>query len=222
MRYDHSMRVAVLGAGSWGTTVAALLARRHDVTLWARDPGVAAEVAGRHTNGRYLPGAELPPGLAATADLGAAVADCDLLVVGVPSHGFRAALEQVRPVVRPWIPVVSLAKGLEEGSLLRMTEVAKQVLPGHPVAALTGPNIAREIVEGQAAAAVVATQDRDVAASLQAVLQRGLFRVYTNHDVVGCELGGGAEERRGDRDRDRAGPERRRQHPRVGHDAGAR
>jgi glycerol-3-phosphate dehydrogenase (NAD(P)+) len=184
------MRVTVLGAGSWGTTVASLLARRHEVTVWARDPELASQIDSSHVNERYLPGAALPESLRATPDLTHAAGSCDLLVVGVPTHGFREAVRQVRPVLRPWIPVVSLAKGLEQGSLMRMTEVAKQELPGHPVAALTGPNIAREIIDGQAAAAVIATQDLDVAASLQSVLQRGLFRIYTNHDVVGCELGG--------------------------------
>jgi glycerol-3-phosphate dehydrogenase (NAD(P)+) len=184
------MQVSVLGAGSWGTTVAALLARRHAVTIWARDEQVVEQICGEHVNERYLPGLPLPPQLTATSDLDEAVGSADLLVVGIPSHGFRGVLAQARPVLRPWIPVVSLTKGLEQGSLLRMTEVAKQELPGHPIAALTGPNIAREIASGQAAAAVIATPDLDVAAALQQVLQRGLFRIYTNHDVIGCELGG--------------------------------
>jgi glycerol-3-phosphate dehydrogenase (NAD(P)+) len=184
------VRVTVLGAGSWGTTVAALLARRHDVVVWARDPALAEAIGRDHVNDRYLPGARLPESLRATADLHEAGRSCDLLVVGVPTHAFRDTVAQVSAQLRPWIPVVSLSKGLEQGSLLRMTEVAKQELPGHPVAALTGPNIAREIIDGQAAAAVIATQDLDVAASLQGVLQRGLFRIYTNHDVIGCELGG--------------------------------
>jgi len=108
----------------------------------------------------------------------------------VPTAGFRSVLEDARPWVRPWIPVVSLAKGLEEGSLLRMTQVINDVLPGHPAAALTGPNIAREIMAGQAAASVLATEDLAVASAIQKVLSRGLFRIYLNHDVVGCEVGG--------------------------------
>ena len=92
--------------------------------------------------------------------------------------------------IHPWIPVVSLAKGLEQGSLLRMTQVIAEVIPGHPAAALTGPNIAREIMSGQAAASVIATPDLAVARALQHVMRRGVFRIYTNHDVVGCELGG--------------------------------
>ena len=113
-----------------------------------------------------------------------------MLVVGVPSHGFREVLERAAPHVRPWIPVVSLTKGFERGSLKRMTEVIEDVLPGRPAAALTGPNIAREIMAGFAAASVIATEDLGVAAALQGVLRRGPFRIYTNHDVVGCEVGG--------------------------------
>src|ERR1700730_15688358 len=184
------MRIAVLGAGSWGTTVASLLAGHHDCTIWARDPELAREIYERDANSRYLPGFALPPGLKATADLEKAVHDADLLVVGVPTHGFRAILADARPYLRPWIPVVSLAKGFERGSLLRMTQLIREELPGHPAAALTGPNLAKEIMAGQAAASVIATDDLDVARALQSVMRRGLFRIYTNHDVIGCELGG--------------------------------
>jgi len=184
------VHVSVLGGGSWGTTMASLIAPRHPTVLWARSPEVAKAVHEDHLNPRYLPGCELPAELAATSDLEQAVADADLLVVGVPTSGFRGVLEEVAPVIRPWIPVVSLAKGLEKGSLLRMTEIIKEVLPGHPAAALTGPNIAREIMAGKAAAAVVATEDLAVATAIQKVVTRGLFRVYVNHDVIGCEIGG--------------------------------
>ena len=107
-----------------------------------------------------------------------------------PSHAFRPTLEAVRDYLHPWVPIVSLTKGREQGSMLRMTEVIKDVLPGHPAAALTGPNLAKEIMAGQRAASVIATEDLAVAEALQRVFTRGLFRVYTNHDVVGCEVGG--------------------------------
>jgi glycerol-3-phosphate dehydrogenase (NAD(P)+) len=184
------MRVAVLGAGSWGTTVASLTAGRHPTTLWARNAEVAEEIRDKHTNDRYLPGFPLPPRLTATADLEEAVAPGDVLIVGVPSHGFRAVLVEARPHIRPWVPVVSLTKGFEQGTMLRMTQIIKEVLPGHPAAALTGPNLAKEIMAGQAAASVIATDDLSVAAALQRVLRRGLFRIYMNHDVIGCEVGG--------------------------------
>ncbi len=180
----------MLGAGSWGTTVASLVAPRHPTVLWARDPDVAKAVHHDHRNTGYLPGFSLAPELAATADLEEAVSAADLVVVGVPTSGFRSVLEQASSHLRPWVPVVSLSKGLERGSHLRMTQVIKEVVPGHPVAALTGPNIAREIMSGKAAAAVVATEDLEVAGAIQKVVSRGLFRVYLNHDVVGCEMGG--------------------------------
>jgi glycerol-3-phosphate dehydrogenase (NAD(P)+) len=184
------MRVVVLGAGSWGTTVASLVARRHQVLLWARDPEVADEVDLQSTNGRYLPDYPLPESLRATADLEKAVAHAEVLVVGVPSVAVRETLEAAKPFIHPWIPIVSLTKGFEAGSLARMTQVIKEVLPSHPAAVLTGPNIAREILGGQAAASVIATEDIAVATALQQVLRGGLLRVYTNHDVVGCEIGG--------------------------------
>ena len=184
------MQVVVLGAGSWGTTVAAVVAARHPTMLWARSAAVAEEIRTERTNAGYLPGCVLPRGLDATEDLDKAVGMAELLIVGVPSHAFRDTLIAAKANVHPWIPVVSLTKGLEQGSLLRMTEVIRDVLPGHPPAALTGPNIAREIIAGQAAASVIATEDLAVAGALQRVLHQGLLRIYTNHDVIGCELGG--------------------------------
>ncbi len=180
----------MLGAGSWGTTVASLVAPRHDTVLWARNPEVAESVNTAHANADYLPGFDLPAELVATADFEEAVCAADLLVVGVPTSGFRAVLEEAAPCMRPWIPVVSLSKGLEKGTMLRMTEVIKEVVPGHPVAALTGPNLANEIMSGMAAASVIATEDLEVAMAIQAVFTRGVFRVYRNDDVVGCEMGG--------------------------------
>jgi glycerol-3-phosphate dehydrogenase (NAD(P)+) len=158
--------------------------------LWARNPEVVKSVTFEHANSAYLPGFELAVELSATSDLGEAVCQADLVVVGVPTSGFRHVLEEAARYMRPWIPVVSLSKGLEGGSHLRMTEVISQVVPGHPVAALTGPNIAHEIMSGKAAAAVIATEDLEVASAIQKVFTRGVFRVYVNDDVVGCEMGG--------------------------------
>ena len=184
------MKVTVLGAGSWGTTVASLVAGTNKATLWGRDAEQMAEVREQHTNSKYLDGFTLPESLNGTADLEEAVSGAHVLVVGVPSHGFRSMLEAAKPFVHPWIPIVSLTKGLEGDSMMRMTEVIKDVLPGRPAAALSGPNLAKEIMAGQAAASVIATEDLEVASALQAVFQQGLFRVYTNHDVIGCEIGG--------------------------------
>ncbi len=184
------MQVAVVGAGSWGTTVASLAARNTSTTLWSRQPEVAKEVREEHTNGSYLPGFQLTPSLYATDSLEEAVGAADVLVMGVPSHGMRATLGDLAPFVRPWIPVVSLAKGIEVGTKLRMSEVIADVLPGHPVGVLTGPNLAKEVLSGNAAATVVAMTDESIATALQPVFRTAVFRVYTNHDVIGCELGG--------------------------------
>jgi glycerol-3-phosphate dehydrogenase (NAD(P)+) len=184
------MRVTVLGGGSWGTAVASLVSKYHETILWVRRPDLAEEIRDRRTNHSYLAGFRLPAELTATADLAAAAAPAQLLIVAVPTHAFRDVLSQATPHLHPWIPVVSLAKGLERGTLYRMTQVIKEVQPGHPAAALTGPNLAKEILAGKAAATVVATEDPAVATQLQRILRRGLLRVYTNHDVIGCELGG--------------------------------
>jgi glycerol-3-phosphate dehydrogenase (NAD(P)+) len=182
--------VAVIGAGSWGTTVASLTAANAPTIMWARDPAIAEEIHSNHTNQSYLPGAELHPELRATESLDEAMACADVLVMAVPSHGFRAVLEQGAAQVRPWIPVVSLTKGLEQGSRLRMTQVIDDVLPGHPTGVLTGPNVAKEVIAGFAAAALVAMPDEHVAQSLQAIFTTRIFRVYTGTDVIGAEIAG--------------------------------
>jgi glycerol-3-phosphate dehydrogenase (NAD(P)+) len=184
------MRVAVIGAGSWGTTVASLAAANAAAVLWARRDELAAEIDQRHTSEGYLPGMRLHPRLRATSSIEEAVATADVLVMAVPSHGFRAVLERVREHVRPGTPVVSLVKGLEHGTRLRMTEVVAQVLPGHPTGVLSGPNLAREVLKGQAAAAVIAMPDADVASGLQDIFKAPMFRVYRGTDVVGAEIAG--------------------------------
>lgn len=184
------LRVSVLGAGSFGTTIGHLIARNSPTTLWCRRSETADEVNSRRTNERYLPGYRLDRELRATASLEEAVTGADLLVMGVPSHGMREVLGKVAQYIRPWVPFVSLAKGLEHGTHKRMTEVIREIFPDHRAGVLTGPNLAKEILDGYAAAAVVAFEDAELARQLQAVFQRGRFRVYSNPDVTGCELGG--------------------------------
>jgi glycerol-3-phosphate dehydrogenase (NAD(P)+) len=184
------IRVAVVGAGSWGTTVAALASRNAPTILWSRRPELADQINKDRRNGDYLPDCPLPAELRATSSFEEAVCAADVLVMGVPSHGMRTTLQALAPSLRPWVPVVSLAKGLEEGTQLRMTEVITAELPGHPTGVLTGPNLAREIMAGHAAATVVAFSDDHIAAELQRIFATELFRVYTNDDVVGCEVAG--------------------------------
>ncbi len=148
------------------------------------------EINTRHTNSTYLPGATLPDKLVATNDIGEAVRGADVVVMGIPSQNFRSVLLEVKQHIRAWVPVISLTKGLELDTSMRMTEIISEVLPGHPVGVLTGPNLAREIMAGQAAASVIAMEDDIIVRALQSIFKSGLFRVYTNNDVIGCELGG--------------------------------
>lgn len=184
------LKVGLLGGGSWGTTVASVVSRNAPITLWARDAETVDGINADNENYKYLPGIKLPPTLRATNDLAEVVVGSDVLVMGVPSHSFRAVLEDAKTHLRPWVPVISLTKGLELSSGKRMTELIEEVLPGHPVGVLTGPNLAREIMTGQAAASVLSMEDEIVVRALQPVFHSGLFRVYTNTDLLGCELGG--------------------------------
>ncbi len=184
------LKVAVLGGGSWGTTVAALTARNTQVTIWARNPDTVEEINRDNTNRTYLPDATLPESLRATNDIGEAVGGADVVVMGIPSQNFRLVLEEVRNHLRAWVPIISLTKGLELDTRMRMTQIIDELLPGHPTGVLSGPNLAREIMSGQAAASVIAMEDEVICRTLQTVFASGLFRVYTNTDVVGCELGG--------------------------------
>jgi glycerol-3-phosphate dehydrogenase (NAD(P)+) len=183
-------RVAVVGAGSWGTTVASITARNVPTILWSRRPEVAEEIERDHLNSRYLGDEQLDPKLRATDSLEEAVARADVLVMAVPSHGFREVLERAAPHVRPWIPIVSLTKGLELDTRLRMTEVIDEITPGHPTGVLAGPNLAQEVLGGYAAAAVIAMPDAQVARALQDIFRRTLFRVYASTDVLGVEIAG--------------------------------
>jgi glycerol-3-phosphate dehydrogenase (NAD(P)+) len=186
-------RVAVVGAGSWGTAVAAIVAGNAPTTLWARREELAASIDTRHENPDYLSGIALPTELRATPELAVACAGADVVVFAVPSHGLRGVLAAARPYVATDAAIISLAKGIEQGSLRRMTEVIAEELADHDAArigVLTGPNLAREVAAGQPTASVVAVPDAAVADELQKVFFAPTLRVYTNPDVVGCEMAG--------------------------------
>jgi glycerol-3-phosphate dehydrogenase (NAD(P)+) len=184
------IKVAVIGAGSWGTTVAALAAENTPTVLWARRSELAAQINEAQVNPEYLPAFALPEELRATDSLADAVSHADVVVMAVPSHGYRDVAVEAAGWIRPWVPVVSLAKALERTTLKRMSEVTTDAMPGHPVAVLTGPNLAKEILSGQPAASVVAIGDDTIASELQRIFSRPSLRVYTNHDVIGCEVAG--------------------------------
>ena len=184
------IRVAVIGAGSWGTTVAALASVNTNTVLWARRRVLADQINETHVNADYLESFTLPDELTATASLPDAVVGADVVVMAVPSHGFRDVAIEVAKLIRPWVPIVTLSKGIERTTLKRMSEVAQEVVPGHPVAVMTGPNLAKEILAGQPAASVVAIDDPTIAIELQRIFSSPTLRVYTNSDVVGCEVAG--------------------------------
>lgn len=184
------MKVAAIGGGSWGTTVAHLTAHNADTTLWARRAEVCHAITETHENPRYLEGFALHPSLKASPELAEVVADADVLVMGVASAGFESTLDALEPLVEPDVPIVSLAKGLDKETGRRMTELITDRFPDNSVGVLTGPNLAKEILAGQAAASVIAFSDADIAARLQGVFATPRFRVYTNDDLIGCELGG--------------------------------
>ena len=183
-------RVAVIGAGSWGSAAASLACSNVATVLWARSPELAGQMARTHVNQRYLPEYALPDRLAVTSSLAEALDGSDVVVMAVPSHGFRSVLAEAAPLMAVGAPVVSLSKGVEEGSLKLMTEVVAELMPGHPTGVLTGPNLAKEIMAGRPAASVIAMTDEGVAGELQRVFATPSFRVYTNPDVVGCEVAG--------------------------------
>ena len=180
----------MVGAGSWGTTVASLVAHNAKTTLWARRDDLVDEINSRHTNSAYLPSATLPDTLRASSDLDALIAVADVVAMAVPSQGFRDVAARVANSIGATTPVVSLSKGLERSTLMRMSQVLEESMPGRPVAVLSGPNLAREILAGQPAASVIACADDAVATTLQQLFSRPTFRLYTNPDVVGCEIGG--------------------------------
>jgi glycerol-3-phosphate dehydrogenase (NAD(P)+) len=190
LRLADGAHLAVVGAGSWGTAIAALSAAQMPVWLWARDAGLAHHIRQTRTNPNYTGHRELPESLGVTADLAQAVSGSAVVAMAVPSAGMREVAQRVRPALAPGVPVISLAKGLEPESGLRMSEVLAQELPEHPIAVLTGPNLAAEILAGEPAASVIASSDPLVAAHLQQVLANPVIRLYTNTDVVGCEVAG--------------------------------
>ena len=186
-------RIAVVGAGTWGTVIASIAARSLPTTLWARRAQVVQDIQSRHENSAYLEGFALPDSLKATTDLSAAAAGAELLVMAVPSHGFRSVLAELAGSVPRGTPVLSLTKGIESASHLRMTQIVAELLPDSATGVLSGPNLAREIASGQPAATVVAMTDERVSAYIQDLLWTETFRLYTNPDVIGCEIAGAAK-----------------------------
>ncbi len=218
------MKVAIIGGGSWGTTVASLASINADAILWCRSDIVASDINDNHKNTRYLDNLPLSKTLHATTDLEQCLDGAELIVMAVPAQGFRSILIEVSQIIQTHeaklqtnnapettkpkttepqknksktsppskspIPIISLTKGLEQKTTLRMTQVISEVMPDNPSGILTGPNLAREVLEGHATASVAVSEDEKIAEATQDALSIPTFRIYTHTDVVGAELGG--------------------------------
>ncbi len=188
-----SGKVAVFSAGSWGTAFSIVLADAgNDVTLWARREEVSTAINEQRENPEYLPSVQLPPTVSATHDVEKALHGADLVVLATPSQTLRANLTRWAPFIEPGATMVSLMKGVELGTLDRMSQVIGEVTGAGPerIAVISGPNLAKEIAQREPAASVVACADEEVAKQLQARIHSPAFRPYTSVDVLGCELGG--------------------------------
>ena len=184
-------QIGVIGAGAWGTTLAVkLAAAERPVTIWAHTAAASSELAASRQNSRYLPGITFPPNIRVATDEAYLAEPHRLFVLAVPSAHLRATLARLRSRLYPAAILLSVVKGIEEGTHLRMSEVIEQELPGRRVAVLSGPNMAREIAAGLPAGTVIASSDGALAAELAALFNSDRFRVYTNPDVVGVELAG--------------------------------
>ena len=185
-------RIAVIGAGSWGTALAISLARRtgHSLTLWAHSPSHAHDIAASRTNARYLPGFPVPEAIRVTSSLTDAVADANTILCVTPSQALRATLTQMLPALQPHQVLLSASKGVEENTYLRVSEIFAEIAPANPVGTLGGPSFAQEVAAGLPTAITIATHDAALGESLQNDFTSHSLRVYRNDDIPGTELGG--------------------------------
>ncbi len=190
----ESRRIAVVGTGSWGTTLAVMLAKAgHDTILWARTPQEAETLRSSRENKRFVPDVILPDNLGVTASLEEALGSCEMLLLVVPAQRMRENVQRVQPFLERQTIILSAAKGLEIDSALRMSEVIAEELPSEfqeRICVLSGPNLSREILEGLPTGTVIASRSEDVAEFAQDIVMVPRFRVYTHDDVIGVELGG--------------------------------
>lgn len=187
-----AVKVAVLGAGSWGTALASLLARNgHDTVIWGRDANQVRSINEAHENTRYLPGISLPESLKASTDLADTVRDADFILVVTPSHAFKETIQALAPHRKPGVGVAWASKGFEPGSGRFLHEVADGILGADvPLAVVTGPSFAKEVTQGLPTAVTVHSDDAEFAQTVAEALHGPAFRAYTGNDMMGAELGG--------------------------------
>ncbi len=189
-------QIAIIGAGAWGTAISILLARRgpHQVRLWAYEREVCESIAARRVNEMFLPGVQIPAAVTPTNELGEALRGAAMVVSVMPSHHCRGLFRQMAPHLKPEMLFVSATKGIENESLLRMSQVICEVLRdtirAPRIGALSGPSFAKEVARGDPTAITIASRDSELAATVQREFSEPSFRVYTNDDVIGVELGG--------------------------------
>ena len=187
---DYS-KIAVLGAGAWGTALAAAFSRGgHDVRLWGRDEAVIGEIRIAHSNTTYIPGANLPETLVATTDLRTALSCADIVLFVTPAQSTRALAMLVKGDLPAGVPLIACAKGIEKGTGELQTETLGEILPGHPVGALSGPSFAADVARGLPTAVVLAMDDEIEARRIASALSSGYLRLYASDDVRGVQIGG--------------------------------
>ena len=188
---DNVKKIGIIGAGSFGTALAMILANKgHEVTVWARDFIQVNQMIKTRENSHYLPGVKLPETIEFTSELGEAAADKEYLVFAVPAQSFRGVFEKAVQYFDSSVPVINVAKGIEKGTLMRLSEVAKKIMPEVRYVALSGPSHAEEVAREMPTTVVVAGYDHDLAVDVQNLFNTERFRVYTNEDLMGVELGG--------------------------------
>jgi glycerol-3-phosphate dehydrogenase (NAD(P)+) len=185
-------RIAVIGAGSWGTALLISLARRggHDLTLWAHSPSHATELADTGENTRYLPGFTIPAGIFITPHLHRAIEDAEIILTVTPSQALRSVMEQIAPVLKPTQVLLSASKGIEEKSFYRMSQIMREYAPENSIGTLGGPSFAQEVAAAMPTAITIATEEEPLGKQLQDAFTSASLRVYRNEDVPGTELGG--------------------------------
>lgn len=181
--------VSVVGAGAWGTAVAGILAKKVSVKLWSKRPQLCEQITLQRYNSSYLPNFYLPQNVEITTDL-CRIGQSDLIIMAVPSHGFRKVLQDLSPFINSSAPILSLTKGLEQQELKRMSEIVNEIIPSSPVAVLTGPNLVEEVIAGYPSASVIASTDTNLSQQLQELFTFPTWRIYTNGDVIGAEIAG--------------------------------
>lgn len=185
------MNIGVIGGGSWGTALAILLSNNnHSVDIWVRDKRQMEEMRQHKENYKYLPGVTMTESISVTDDIAKAIFSKDLLVLSIPSHGVREVLKNNKKLFRKDQVIVNVAKGIENDTLLRISEIVDEILPNNPYAVLSGPSHAEEVARNMPTTVVSASIDKKVAEYVQDIFMSPFFRVYTNPDVIGVELGG--------------------------------